>query len=64
MAITETWLTPKETSADLTPQGFKLFHQPRQGETGGGVAIMVADHLMLQGAKYRNFQVSRPGAVK
>ena len=48
VAITETWLSPKETSAglaDLAPQGFKLIHQPRQGKTGGGVAIMVADHL-------------------
>ena len=48
VAITETWLSPKETSAglaDLAPQGFKLIHQPRQGKTGGGVAMMVADHL-------------------
>ena len=38
VAITETWLSPKETSAglaDLTPQGFKLIHQPSQGKTGG-----------------------------
>ena len=60
VAITETWLTPKETSADLTPQGFKLFHQPRQGKTGGGVAIMVADHLNVTRCKisqFSNFEV-------
>ena len=54
VAITVTLLSPKETSAglaDLTPQGFKLIHQPRQGRTGGGVAIMVADHLNVTRCK-------------
>ena len=58
VAITETWLSPKETSAglaDLTPQGFKLIHQPRQGETCGGVAIMVADHFNVTRCKMSQF---------
>ena len=58
VAITETWLSPKETSAglaDLTPKGFKLFHQPRKGKTGGGVAIMVADHLNVTRCKMSEF---------
>ena len=58
VAITETWLLPKETSAglaDLTPQGFKLIYQPRQGKTGGGVAIMVAKHLKVTRCKMSQF---------
>ena len=58
VAITETWLSLKETSAglsDLTPQGFKLIRQPRQGKTGGGVAIMVADHLNATRCKMSQF---------
>ena len=58
VAITEMWLSPKETSAglaDLTPRGFKLIHQPRQGKTGGGVAIMVADHLNVTKCKMSQF---------
>ena len=58
VAITETWLLPKETSAglaDLTPQGFKLIHQPCQGKTGGGVAIMVAEHLKVTRCKMSQF---------
>ena len=68
VAITETWLTPKEISAglaDLTLQGFKLIHQPRQSKTGGGVAVTVRDRLnVIKGAIYRNFQISRPCAVE
>ena len=44
IAITETWLKAKETSAalaDITPQGYSLIHEPRRGKQGGGgVAIM------------------------
>ena len=43
VAITETWLKAKETSASLaniTPQGSSLIHEPRRGKHGGGVAIM------------------------
>ena len=43
VAITETWLKAKETSAafaDITPRGYNLIHEPRRGKQGGGVAIM------------------------
>ena len=43
VAITKAWLKAKETSAalvDITPQGYNLIHEPRQGKQGGGVAIM------------------------
>ena len=45
VAITETWLSPKESSPGLADLRFKLIHQPRQGKTSGGVAIMVVDQL-------------------
>ena len=53
----DSW-APKETSAglaNLTPQGFKLIPQPRQGETGGGLANMVVDHLNVTRCKMSQF---------
>ena len=43
VAITDSCLKAGETSAalaDITPQGYSLIHEPRQGKQGGGVAIM------------------------
>jgi hypothetical protein len=48
LAITETWLTSKETSAslaDMTPPGFSFHQIPRAGRAGGGVGIFVSDSL-------------------
>ena len=47
LGITETWLTTKETSADLTemsppPQGFSFFREPRTWWRGGGVGLFVS----------------------
>ena len=45
LGITETWLTTKETSADLadmTPEGFSFFHKPRTRRRGGGVGLFVS----------------------
>ena len=41
-AITETWLADHTSSAvlnELIPKGYKLFHPPRAGKRGGGLAI-------------------------
>ena len=45
LGITETWLTTKETPADLadmTPEGFSFFHKPRTQRRGGGVGLFVS----------------------
>ena len=45
LGITETWLTTKETSADLadmTPEGFSFSHKPRTWRRGGGVDLFVS----------------------
>ena len=45
LGITETWLTTKETSADLadmTPEGFSFFHKPRTRRRGRGVGLFVS----------------------
>ena len=42
LGITETWLTTKDTSADLadmTPEGFPFFRKPRTRQRGGGVGL-------------------------
>ena len=44
LGITETWLTTRETSADLVetmPQGFSFFQEPRARWRGGGVSLFV-----------------------
>ena len=45
LGITETWLTTKETSANLaemTAQGFPFFHELRARRGGGGVGLFVS----------------------
>ena len=45
LGITETWLTSRETSADLaemTPKGFSFFHKPRTQRRGGGVGLFIS----------------------
>ena len=45
LGITETWLTTKETSADLadmTPDGFSFFQKPRTRRKGGEVGLFVS----------------------
>ena len=45
LGITETWLTTKETSADLvdmTPEGSSFFHKSRTQRRGGGVGLFVS----------------------
>ena len=60
VAVTETWLSTKETSAslaDVTPNGFKLVQNPRKGR--GGVAIMVTELFNLTPCDiptYTNFE--------
>lgn len=49
VAVTETWLMAKETSAglaDTTPNGYKLVHKSSQSR-GGSVAIMASDTLKM-----------------
>ena len=44
LGITETWLTTKETSADLADmarEGYSFFHKPRTWQRGGGVGLFV-----------------------
>ena len=61
VAIRETWLKAKETSAalaDITPQGYSLIHEPRRGKQGGGVAIMTNNKFDVSPCKipqYTNF---------
>ena len=48
LAITETWLTVERGDDDLRllcPDGFNVFHLPRVGITGGGVAVLVRDSI-------------------
>ncbi len=48
LAVTETWLTRKETTAslaDITPTGFSFHHKPRVGRRGGGVGLLVSTAL-------------------
>jgi hypothetical protein len=48
IALTETWLSPKHTPAeliDLTPQGYDLLSCPRATGTGGGVAFLIRQTL-------------------
>ena len=44
VAITETWLTNKDSDLSvtraLTPTGYNLIHHPRCGRRGGGIAIL------------------------
>lgn len=44
LCITETWLKPGDSDApkigELTPEGFKLPHEPREKKKGGGVGIL------------------------
>ena len=57
VAVTETWLSTKETSAslaDVTPNGFKLVQNPRKGR-GGGVAIMVNELFNLTPCDITNY---------
>ena len=62
VAITETWLKAKETSAalaDITPQGYSLIHKPRRGKQGGGVAIMTNNKFDVSSCKtlqYTSFE--------
>ena len=61
VAVTETWLSTKKTSAslaDVTPNGFKLVENQRKGR-GGGVAIMVTELFNLTSCDiptYTNFK--------
>ena len=51
LTITETWLTPKETTAslaDVTPPDFSFHQNPRSGRTGGGVGIFISDALSFK----------------
>jgi hypothetical protein len=48
LAITETWLTVERGDDDLRllcPDGFNVFHLPRVGRTGEGVAVLVRDSI-------------------
>ncbi len=51
IAVTETWLSPKETKAglaDVASNGYRLIHKARPGgQTGGGVAILASDQFNL-----------------
>lgn len=50
IAITETWLvtdTDQIVSYELTPDGYNLFHKPRRGRKGGGVAVIARLKLKL-----------------
>ena len=45
LSITETWLTVRETSADLgevTPPGFSFFQIPKPKRRGGGVGLFIS----------------------
>ena len=62
LRITETCLTTKETSADLaemTPQDFLLFYEPRARRRGGGVGLFVSSAHKFQQSVCRHEQVLR-----
>ena len=47
-AMSETWIRPDTTSANLseiTPPGYKLYQQPRAARRGGGLGFFVKDGL-------------------
>ena len=47
-AMSETWIRPDITSANLsgiTPQGYNFYQQPREGRRGGGLGFFVKDGL-------------------
>ena len=47
-AMSETWIRPGTTSANLseiTPPGYKLYQQPRAARRGGGLGFFVKDGL-------------------
>jgi hypothetical protein len=51
LTITETWLTPRETTAslaDVTPPGFSFHQIPRSGRVGGGVGNFISDALSFK----------------
>ena len=46
--MSETWIRPDTTSANLseiTPPGYKLYHQPRVARRGGGLGFFVKNGL-------------------
>ena len=64
LGITETWLTTKETSADLAemtppPPGFTFFHESRALRKGGGVGLFMSSANKFQQSVCRPKQVLR-----
>ena len=50
LGITETWLTTRENSSDLTemtPYGFSFLRTPRVNKRGGGVDLFVSNAFKL-----------------
>ena len=63
VAITETWLTNEDkhafTSAELKPSGYVLQQVPREGRTGGGIALLHKEEIrceMLPSFKAASFE--------
>ena len=48
VGVTETWLRPSDTQGlmdEITPAGFQLHQVPRENKKGGGVAVLVRNHI-------------------
>ena len=48
VAVTETWLNPSDTASmfsDITPHGYKWYHEPQPARRGGGVGFLVRNNL-------------------
>ena len=48
LALTETWLSASDTSADICPNGFCIYHHPRHSGRGGGVTFLVPETYKVE----------------
>jgi hypothetical protein len=58
LCVTETWLRSAGDDVEIgnmTPEGFSVFHRPRDSGKGGGVAVIARDTLKARVCKYRCF---------
>ena len=53
MAITETWLTERDSAARLViiPPGYQLINQPRPSRAGGGIALLHRSNISIRKMK-------------